>query len=359
MSDEIRAAPGSCHVNQSCKDPPMTDQALARARAGDERAFRELTDPYRRELQVHCYRMLGSLFDAEDALQETLVSAWRGLDRFEQRASVRAWLYRIATNRCLNMLRDSRRRHRTGGPVPFEPPPATRTTELTWLEPYPDAWIEGLPDTAPGPDARYETREAVALAFITALQQLPTAQRAALVLRDVLGFRASEAAEMLDSTEAGVNSALQRGRAALEERLPPEREHTPLPESADERELANRFADAFEQGDMDRVVALLTDDAWVTMPPAPFEYQGRDTIAEFLDHVAAARVEGAVVKLVPTRANGQPAFGQYAAAPGERVATGAGVFVLTLERDRISVVTRFGGAELLPKFGLPATMELP
>jgi RNA polymerase sigma-70 factor (ECF subfamily) len=336
----------------------MTDQALARARAGDERAFRELTDPYRRELHVHCYRMLGSLFDAEDAVQETLVSAWRGLDRFEQRASVRAWLYRIATNRCLNMLRDSGRRPRTSGPIPFEPPPPTRTTELTWLEPYPDAWLDGLPDTAPGPDARYETREAVGLAFITALHRLPAAQRAALVLRDVLGFRASEAAEVLDSTEAGVNSALQRGRAALEERLPPGRERAPLPGSAQERELADTFADAFEQGDMDRVVALLTDDAWVTMPPEPEEYQGRATIADFLHHVAAGRVEGVVIKLVPTRANGQPAFGHYIAAPGERVATGSGVFVLTLDGDRISVITRFGGAALLPQFGLPAALEV-
>jgi RNA polymerase sigma-70 factor (TIGR02960 family) len=336
----------------------MTDQALARARAGDERAFRELTDPYRRELQVHCYRMLGSLFDAEDALQETLVSAWRGLDRFEERSSVRAWLYRIATNRCLNMLRESGRRPRTAGPLPFEPPPATRTSELTWLEPYPDAWLEGLPDTAPGPDARYETREAVGLAFIIALQRLPSAQRAAFVLRDVLGFRASEAAEMLETTEAGVNSALQRGRVALNERLPPARERAPLPDSADERELADAFADAFERGDMDRVVALLTDDAWVTMPPEPFEYQGRATIAEFLSHVAAGRADGSVTKLVPTRANGQPAFGHYFAAPGERVASGGGVFVLTLEGDRISVITRFGGAVLLPNFGLPPTLEL-
>ena len=334
----------------------MTDLALARARTGDERAFRELTDPYRRELQVHCYRMLGSLQDAEDALQETLVSAWRGLDRFEQRASVRAWLYRIATNRCLNMLRDSGRRPRASGELPFAPPPPTRTTELTWLEPYPDAWLEGLPDAAPGPQARYETREAVGLAFITALQRLPANQRAVLVLRDVLGFRAREAAEMLETTEAGVNSALQRGRAALEERLPPGRERAPLPNSADERELADAFADAFEQGDMDRVVALLTDDAWVTMPPAPLEYQGRATIADFLKHTTAVR--GGVTKLVPTRANGQPAFGHYTAAPGERLATGGGVFVLTLEGDRISVITRFGGAALLPSFGLPATLEL-
>jgi RNA polymerase sigma-70 factor (ECF subfamily) len=336
----------------------MTDQALARARTGDEHAFRELTDPYRRELQVHCYRMLGSLHDAEDALQETLVSAWRGLDGFEQRASVRAWLYRIATNRCLNMLRAAGRRPRSTEAFPFTPPPPTRTTELTWLEPYPDAWLEGLPDAGPGPDARYETREAVGLAFITALQRLPASQRAALVLRDVLGFRASEAAEILESTEAGVNSALQRGRAALEERLAPERERAPLPESADERELANAFADAFEQGDMDRVVALLTDDAWVRMPPAPSEYQGRATIADFLEHVSAVRIEGAVTKLVPTRANGQPAFGHYTASPGERVATGGGVFVLTLEGDRISVVTRFGGAALLPSFGLPPTLDL-
>jgi RNA polymerase sigma-70 factor (ECF subfamily) len=336
----------------------MTEATLERARAGDERAFRELVEPYRRELQLHCYRILGSLHDSEDALQETLVSAWRGLDRFEQRASLRTWLYRIATNRCLNMLRTSGRQPRTDLGLPFDPPPATRMSELTYLQPYPDAWLEGLPDAMPGPDVQYETREAVGLAFITALQRLAPNQRAALVLRDVLGFHAAETAEMLDSSEASVNSALQRARTALKDRLPPSRERAPIPGSPLERELATGFADAFERGDMDRVVSLLTDDAWVTMPPEPFEYQGRETIANFLRHGQASRAEGALTRLVPTNANGQPAFGHYVAAPGEPVASGTGLFVLTLEGDRISVLARFGGAALLPHFGLPPTVPV-
>ncbi len=190
----------------------MTQSTLSRAREGDEHAFRDLTAPYRRELQVHCYRLLGSLQDAEDALQETLVSAWRGLDGFEGRASLRSWLYRIATNRCLNMLRDDTRRPQPGG-LPFEPPPPTRLSELSWLQPYPDQLLEGLPDTAPGPEARYEITESVGLAFITALQRLSPRQRTVLVLRDVLGFRAAEVAETLDASEATVNSALQRARS--------------------------------------------------------------------------------------------------------------------------------------------------
>ena len=338
----------------------MTELSLTRARAGDEQAFRELTEPYRRELLAHCYRMLGSLQDAEDAVQETLVSAWRGLDRFEERAPVRSWLYRIGTNRCLNMLRDGSRRPRAEPPgLPFEPPPPTRMSEVTWLEPFPDLLLEQLPDAAPGPDACYETREAIGLAFVTALQRLPERQRAVLVLRDVLGFRASEAAEILDTSEATVNSALQRARAALESRLPPARERAPAPNSQRERELADSFADAFEQGDMDRVVELLTDDAWVTMPPEPFEYQGRATIAAFLHHVRARRADAAWTRLIPTRANGQPAFGHYMGDVASGTATGTGVFVLTLEGERISAITRFGGAHLLSRFGLPDTVPLP
>ena len=209
----------------------MIEAIVERARAGDEQAFKQLVEPHRRELQLHCYRILGSLHDAEDAVQEALVSAWRGLDHFERRASMRTWLYRIATNRCLNMLRDSGRRPRAATGLPFEPPPPTRMSDLTYLEPYPDAWLEALPDAAPGPEAQYEEREAVGLAFITGLQRLPPVQRATLVLRDVLGFRASEAAEMLETTEPAVNSALQRARAALEGGRSPGRERAPAPES--------------------------------------------------------------------------------------------------------------------------------
>jgi RNA polymerase sigma-70 factor, ECF subfamily len=330
---------------------------LSRAREGDEEAFRALTDPYRRELQVHCYRMLGSLQDAEDALQETLVSAWRGLDRFEERASLRGWLYRIATNRCLNTLRERSRRPQPASPdLFFEAPPATRMSEITWLEPYPDDLLAALPDAAPGPDARYETREGVGLAFITALQRLPARQRAVLVLRDVLGFHAAEVASMLETSEATVNSALQRARASLTDRMPPSRERAPAPGSAAERELAASFAEAFERGDMERVVSLLTDDAWVTMPPQPFEYQGRELILAFLRHASAVARRGRRIRLVPTRANGQPAFGHYMEDDATGVARASGLFVLELEGERISAITRFGDPALLARFGLPDTV---
>jgi len=333
----------------------MTTSTLTRARAGDEQAFRTLTDPHRRELQVHCYRILGSAQDAEDALQETLLSAWRGLDGFEERSSLRSWLYTIATNRCLNLLRDGARRPQEQRPLTFEPPRPTRYGEVPWLEPYPDALLEGLPDTAPGPDARYEAREAVGLAFVTALQRMPPGQRAALVLRDVLGYRASEVAAMLDTTEISVNSALQRARATLDAGTPPVRERAQLPQSSTERELAGRFADAFESASVEQLVALLTDDAWVTMPPEPFEYQGLAAITEFFTQAFAARAPR-TDRLVPTRANGQPAFGHYLGDPNAAVVRGVGVIVLTIEGERISHLTRFSGAALLGRFGLPRTL---
>src|SRR5919201_939424 len=249
------------------EDASMTEQTLARARAGDEEAFRELTDPYRRELQLHVYRIVGSAQDAEDLLQETLLAAWRGLDRFEERASVRAWLYRIATNRSLDALRASRRRPEDLQRMTEVPAP-TRRAEPIWLEPFPDVLLEGIPDEAPGPEARYETREAIALAFIVGLQHLPPQQRAVLVLRDALGFRAAEVADMLDTSEASVNSLLRRARAAFEGRLPAAgRERAPLPNSRREREIVGRLEDAFEAGDTNGVAALLPDDAWLTMPP--------------------------------------------------------------------------------------------
>jgi RNA polymerase sigma-70 factor (TIGR02960 family) len=334
----------------------MTESTLTRARAGDEQAFRELTDSHRRELQLHCYRILGSVQDAEDALQETLLSAWRGLDGFEERASLRAWLYRIATNRCLNALRDSSRRPREPARgLPFQPPEPTRFGDPVALEPYPDNLLEGVPDTAPGPDARYEAREAIALAFVSGLQRLPPRQRAALVLRDVLGYRAAEVAQMLDTTEVSVNRALQRARATLDAAAPRSPERAPLPRSADERELIGRFADAFENGQIDEVVALLTDDAWVTMPPEPFEYQGHAAITEFFTHAFGARTEP-VHRLVPTRANGQPAFGHYIRDPQAPIARARGILVLTLDGDRISRITRFPGGGVLPHFGLPRTL---
>lgn len=329
--------------------------SLALARAGDEHAFGALTDPYRRELQLHCYRILGSVQDAEDALQETLLSAWRGLEHFQERASVRAWLYRIATNRCLNALRDSSRRPREAPGLPFEPPEPTRRGEPLWLEPYPDTLLEGLSDLAAGPEARYETREAVGLAFVTALQRMPPRQRAVLVLRDVLGFRAAEVAGMLAASEVSVNSALQRARAALETGLPGERERAPLPRSSRELALVGRFADAFESGDVERVLSMLTDDAWLTMPPEPFEYQGRAAIEAFLADRFLARGTDAL-RLVPTRANTQPAFGHYLKDPHAPIARASGLLVLTLEGDRIAEVARFGNGGVLPYFGLPRTL---
>ena len=328
----------------------MTSQALARARSGDEDAFRELTDPYRRELQLHCYRMLGSVQDAEDALQETLLAAWRGLARFQERASVRAWLYRIATNRCLNVLRDKGRRP---GQAPMaEPPVPTRLAEPVWLDPYPGALLAGIPDHAPGPEARYETRESIQLAFIAGLQHLPPRQRAVLVLRDVLGFRAAEAADMLRISEAAVKGALQRARGALGARLPAGgRDRAPLPDSPAERRVVGRFADAIESGDVDGMVGLLTDDAWLTMPPQPYEYQGHADIGAFLRH--RALVHGAPLRVARTRANYQPAFGCYRQQPGTDVARPYGLLVLSLEGSRISAVTWFTGTSAFPHFGLP------
>ena len=336
----------------------MAMTVLGRARAGDGEAFRELTDPYRRELQVHCYRILGSVQDAEDTLQETLLAAWRGLDRFEERASMRAWLYKIATNRCLNSLRDAGRRPPLAtAPWPGAPPPEpTRRSEPLWLQPYPDALLDDLPDSAPGPEARYEAREALALAFTAGLQRLPPRQRAVLVLRDVLGYPAATAADMLETTETSVNSALQRARATLGQHSaavgddPP-----PPPRSRRERAVVDRFVAAFEAADTEGLVALLTDDAWMSMPPEPLEYQGHAAIAEFYQ---SRTWWGTVpVRLVSTRANGQPAFGYYLQDPHAPVDRANGLIVLTLAGDKVGAITRFGDNSLFPHFGLPRTLR--
>ena len=332
----------------------MSEQTLARARAGDEDAFRELTEPYRRELQLHAYRIVGSAQDAEDLVQETLLAAWRGLEQFEGRASVRAWLYRIATNRSLDTLRASRRRPEDLLRMTEVPEP-TRRAEPIWLEPYADALLEGVPDDAPGPEARYETREAIALAFIVGLQHLPPQQRAVLVLRDVLGYRAGEVAEMLDTREASVNSLLRRARAAFESRLPAAgRERAPLPNSKLERDIVGHFADAVENGDVDGMVALLTDDAWLTMPPEPHEYQGPAAIGAFLRGREVAR---GAMRLVPTRANGQPAFACYLPSAQTEIARPYALFVLTLEGDSISAITWFADSGAFPHFGLPRVLR--
>jgi RNA polymerase sigma-70 factor (TIGR02960 family) len=327
----------------------MTDSVLARAQAGDSDSFAELTDPFRRELRVHCYRILGSFQDAEDLLQETLLSAWQALNGFDGR-SLRAWLYRIATNRCLNYLRASSRRPKMTGSADWGSmfADAVRSDQPWWLEPYPDALIDEL---EPGPEARYDARESIALSFVAGLQHLPTQQRAALVLRDVLGFSAAEVAEMLDSTPASVNSALQRARAGLETSRVPDR--VALPRSPHEAEVVDRFVDAIQQGDIDQVVSLLTDDAQLKMPPEPFELHGPSPIAQFLQQVA---FWGEDLKMVRTRANHDPAFGYYRKDPNADVYRASGLMVLAVSEDRIASMTRFGDRSLFASFGLPRTI---
>jgi RNA polymerase sigma-70 factor (TIGR02960 family) len=336
----------------------MTSTLLARAAEGDENAFRRLTDPYRQELQFHCYRILGSMHEAEDVLQETLISAWRGLRGFQQRASFRAWLYRIATNRSLDALRDAGRRPATeANACPDRKPPPTRLGEITWLEPYPDALLEQIHDPAPGPAATLDAKESVGLAFIEALQRLPPHQRAALLLRDALGFRAAEVAAILDTSEDAVKSALKRARAAMDELHDPSaRQPAPEPNSAAERDLVRRFSDAWMTGDVDGVLALLTDDAWIRMPPLPFEYQG-PAITPFL--LASERwLQGRGDRLVPTRANRQPAFGCYLPDDHGPIAHCTGIMVLTLDGNRIADITKFHDTSILPHFGLPRTLQI-
>ena len=331
----------------------MTEDLLVRARSGDEAAFGELTEPHRRELHVHCYRMVGSVQDAEDLVQETLLAAWRGLDGFAERSSVRSWLYRIATNRCLNALRDASRRPQ--GPSPVALPEPTRRAEPIWLQPYPDVLLDGLPEQAPGPEARYEARESVELAFIIALQQLPPRQRAVLVLRDVLGYRTAEVAAMLDTTGISVKSTLQRAREAVAGQVPAAgRGSPPAAYSARERELAGRFADAMERGDTPAIVELLTAEAWLIMPPEPHQYQGPAAIAAFLEDRAIMR--GAPLRVVPTRANTQPAFGCYVPTPPAAIARATGLLVLTLDGDRVQAMTWFSDTSVFPHFGLPRTL---
>ncbi len=327
---------------------------MSRARAGDGDAFRELTEPYRRELQVHCYRMLGSFSDAEDALQDTLLAAWQSLGGFEERASLRTWLYRIATNKSLDARRSASRRPAKEWDVPnVEPPEPTRAGEVVWLEPYPDALLEGATGVPLGPEARYEQTEAISLAFVTALQVLPPRQLAVLILRDVLGFHASEVAGMLDSTVESVNSALKRARATLQRQQPPAagREPPPAAGSPAEDAIVAKFVRAWESADLGALVALLTDDVFIAMPPMPFGYEGRDVVARFCASLFGA---GRRFDLVPTRANRQPAFGAYLRAP-DGIRHGTGLYVLTLTGDRICAMTRFEKT-VLPWFGLPRSL---
>jgi RNA polymerase sigma-70 factor (TIGR02960 family) len=325
----------------------VDDAVLRSAQAGDGTAFRDLVEPYRVELHVHCYRMLGSVTDAEDVLQETLLAAWQGLAAFAGRSSIRSWLYRIATNRCLNARRAAARRIRPTPVPPFDPPEPTRRAAVTWLQPLPDSLLDQIGDSAPGPEARYGMKEAVELAFIAGLQRLPPRQAAVLVLRDVLGFSTAETAELLATTPTVVKGALQRARATLGK----EAGSAPAAGSVQEQRLMRRFADAFTAGDVDTVVALLADDAWLDMPPAPHEYHGPDAIAGFLRAAHAGWGRRRMV-LVPARANTQPAYACYLAEPGEAIARPAGLLVLALRGDRIGALTRFLDNPALCRIGL-------
>jgi RNA polymerase sigma-70 factor (ECF subfamily) len=310
----------------------LTPDLISRARSGDGDAFRALTDPHPRELHVHCYRILGSVQDAEDALQETLLAAWRGLGGYRESASIRTWLYRIATNTCLNARRAASRRPPQEWNVPgVDPPEPTGLGEVVWLEPYP-----------------VERAEDLSLAFVTALQTLPPRQVAVLILRDVLGFHASEVAEMLDSSVQSVNSALKRARAGMERR----RRVAAVP--ASEEAFVAKFVSAYEAADLDAVVALLTDDVFVSMPPMPFEYTGRDLVARFCAGIFNA---GRRFDLVPTRANGQPAFGTYLRGP-DGISHGVGLIVLEVGDEGISAMTRFENS-VLAWFGLPRSIATP
>lgn len=334
-------------------------EQLDAARGGDEAAFAALVEPYRAQLQAHAYRMLGSVADAEDALQETLLNAWRGLSRFEGRSSLRSWLYTIATRVCLRAIE---RRPKRVLPIDYGPPgdphreTLPRAVEEAWVEPFPDDAL-GPDAKDAGPDARYERRESVELAFIAALQYLPPRQRAVLILRDVLGFSAREVAEALDASPASVDSALQRAHKTVDERLPGQDQQTTLRSLDDEdlRTLVNGYVDAWQHDDVDALVAMLADEATFTMPPVPTWFIGRDAIARFL---RARPLSGDDRwRLVPTRANGQLAFAHYQwQADRERFIAHA-IQVLTLDGTRIRDITVFLTPEVFGRFDLPDEIE--
>jgi RNA polymerase sigma-70 factor (ECF subfamily) len=331
---------------------PTTASLLAAARANDERAYDRLVEPHRGELHAHCYRMLGSVHDADDALQDALLRAWRGLGRFEGRSSLRSWLYRIATNACLDIIK---RRPKRVLPIDHAPPsdprgdPGEPLVEAVWVEPYPDERL-GLADGFAAPAARFERRESVELAFIAALQNLPATQRAVLILREVLGFSAREVAETLDTTTAAVNSALQRARRAVDERLPEQSQQATLRTLGDARvrELVERYVDAWERGDVDAVVAMLAEDATFSMPPGDTWFRGRDAIATFLPRGPLAMRR----RFLPVRANGQLAFGTYRWDSEHAKFVGNAVHVLDLRGTEIVDVTCFLMLDAFPAFGL-------
>jgi RNA polymerase sigma-70 factor (ECF subfamily) len=334
-------------------------ELLEAARHGDEGAFSQLIGLHRGALHAHCYRMLGSIQDAEDALQETLLNAWRALPRFEGRSSLKSWLYRIATNACLKAIE---RRPRRVLPIDYGPaadphdPLAAPLVESVWIEPYPDAGIE-LDDRLASPEVRYEQRESVELAFVAALQHIPARQRAVLILRDVLAFSAKEVAEALEMTPAAVDTALQRAHKTVDERLPAQSQQETLQAVGDERlrELVGGFVDAWERADVESVVAMLAQDAIIAMPPQPTWYRGRDAVATFLRAVAFA--PGVRWRLLPVSANGQLAFGEYRWNETTKRFDGRAVMVLTIADALIADITAFGSPELFAHFGLPDQLE--
>jgi RNA polymerase sigma-70 factor (ECF subfamily) len=334
---------------------------LDAARRGDERAFERLVEPYRRELLAHCYRMLGSLHDAEDAMQEALLRAWRGIGRFEGRSSLRSWLYTIATNASLRLIE---RRPKRVLPIDYGPPGDPHgdidepLVESTWIEPYPD---ERLPagDGPASPETRYEQRESVELAFTAALQHLPPLQRAVLILTDVLGFAPGEVADALAASPASVYSALQRARKAADERLPKLSQQETLRSLGDDRlsDAVRRFVAAWEGADVEAIRSMLTEDAVLAMPPWPTWFHGRDAVADFLAARPLSRERH--WRLVPARANGQVAVATYFGEPGERVGRAAAFIVLSLAPDgRLQELTAFREAGVFANFGLPPSMDL-
>jgi RNA polymerase sigma-70 factor (ECF subfamily) len=334
-------------------------QVLEAARAGDQQAFARLVEPHRGPLLAHCYRMLASLPDAEDALQEALLNAWRALAGFEGRSSLRSWLYSIATNACLRVIE---RRAKRVLPIDYAPAAdphdglAEPLVESIWVEPYPDDML-GLEDGLASPEARFEQRESIELAFIAALQHLPARQRAVLILRDVLGFSSREVAAALEMTPTAVDSALQRAHKAVDERLPERSQQTVLRSLDDQRlrEIVEEFVDAWERHDVDAVVAMLASDAAMTMPPLPSWYRGREAISAFLAGDALTRDKR--WRVIPVRANGQLAFGKYSRDERRETFAAHSISVLTLDGERIVDFTTFLDPELLPRFGLPAEIE--
>jgi RNA polymerase sigma-70 factor, ECF subfamily len=329
---------------------------LEAARKGDGDAFRRLIEPQRRALLAHCYRMLGSLHDAEDALQDATLRAWRGLPGFQQGRSLRAWLYKISSNVCLDIIA---KRPKRVLPIDYgtaaEPDdgPGTPITEKIWLEPYPDEEL-GVEDGFAAPEARYEERESVEVAFIVALQLLPARQRAVLLLREVLGFSAREVAEALETTTAAVNSALQRARQTIEERLPEQSQQATLRSLGDDelRDVVERFVDAWERRDTDELVAVLVEDARFSMPPFPNWFRGRKAVIAFVRSTGRPRL-----RHVLTRANGQPAVAWYIWSPQRERYVPAALEVLALEGGQVKEITAFAFPELFTRFGVPA--ELP